>query len=209
MADAALNSELGIQQQVNQGRQWGGTGMSGSELSLQDLLTRNKLGATTGAGTMTQNMQESLMGGQQWGTQGEKGIADMYQGRADQQASINAAGAANAASGSAANDKWAQEFNARQKALGLEGLGSLYAGQGSGEYNLNKDFALQSAGDYGSIQNQGSVAQKSGNKSPWDTVGQVAGAVAGGMTGLGAVGNMARRGIGGGLGANTQYRSLP
>jgi len=133
----------------------------------------------------------------------------MYQGRADQQNAINAAGAANAAAGSSANDKWAQEFNARQKALGLEGLGSLYSGQGSGEYNLNKDFALQSAGSYGGQVRGGSVDQKTGNVNPWDTVGNIAGAVAGGMTGLGAVGNMASRGIGGGLGQNTQFRSLP
>ena len=202
MADAARNAELGIQEQVNQGRKWGTEGLTSSETALQDILSRNKLQGTQAANTAQQGMMDSIISGQKWGTEGEQGIANMYQGRADQQAQINASAAAN----SAANDRWAQEFNARQKLAGLEGLGSLYGGQGSGEYNVNKDFALQSAGGYGSAVGNAAMGQKTGNRSAWDTVGNIAGAVAGGMTGLGSIGSVAGMFGGGGGGMDLSQR---
>jgi hypothetical protein len=175
-ADASLNAELGIRDKVNQGRQWGVGGMSSSELALQDLLTKNKLQSLTGASDIQGKMQESIMGGQQWGTGG------LYQkAKADQAASRAAAAAG------AANSKWQQEFALRQKLAGLSGLGGLYE-TSPAEYNQNKQFDLSSSQGYGGQVIDASVAQKTGNKSAWDTVGSIAGSVAGGMTGLGAIG---------------------
>lgn len=51
--DASTNAELGLQDTINKGRQWGAGSMSGAELSLQDLLTRSKLGGL-----------QSVLGGQ-------------------------------------------------------------------------------------------------------------------------------------------------
>jgi len=183
-AEAALNAELGIKQQVNQGRQWGAQGMSQSELGLQELLNRNKLSGLTSASDIEGKMMESIMGGQQWGTQGQYGLVSDQQARLDNAAAMNASMGASSAAQSAANEKWAAEFNARQKAAGLEGLNSLYSGPGSGEYNINKQFALDSAGTYGNQIRDLSMAQKTGNRSAWDTAAQFAGAGAGFATGL-------------------------
>ena len=172
-ADASLNAELGIKDKVNQGRQWGIGGMSSSELSLQDLLSKNKLSGLMGGNQSQQAMMESIMGGRHWGTGGMQGMAEN-----DRQAAMSAS-----ASG-AANDRWAQEFGLRQKLAGLGGLESLYSGPGAGEYNTNKDYALQSSGAYGSGVGQASMGQKTGNTSVWDNVAKVGGAASGIMGGV-------------------------
>jgi hypothetical protein len=201
-AGAVRDTELGLKGEINKGRQWGTQGMTSSETGLQDLLTRNKLQGNIAGSDIQGKMMESIMGGRQWGTSGEKGLVDEAQQRAEAQAQ---AAAASSAAG-AANDKWAQEFNARQKLAGLEGLGSLYTSSPE-EYMANKDFAMQSAGSYGNQVNQQSVSQKTGNRSAWDTVGNIAGAVAGGMTGIGGFGSLA--GAAGKLGKRAGPGVLP
>jgi hypothetical protein len=171
-ADASLNAEIGIKDKVNQGRQWGTQGMSTSELSLQDLLSKNKLSGLMGGNQSQQQMMESIMGGRQWGTGGLQGMAEN-----DRQAAMQAAAS------SAAGDRWSQEFGLRQKLAGLGGLESLY-GSSPDEYMRNKQFALDSSGVYGSGVGQAAMGQKTGNKSGWDTAAQIGGAVAGGLGGV-------------------------
>ena len=199
MGDAALNTELGITDQVNRGRQWGTAGMTTSETALQDILSRNKIAGLQGASDTERQMVESQMGGKQWGTGGLKTLAD--EDRAAQERAAAAAAAASAAG--AAGDRWEREFAFQQQMAGLEGLGSLYQGAGSGEYNQNKDYALGSAGTYGQAVGNPAIAQKTGNTSAWDRVGQIGGMVAGGMTGLGGLGSLGKSA--GGLGTQ-QYK---
>jgi hypothetical protein len=185
-AEAALNAELGIKEQVNKGRQWGGAGMSSSEMSLQDMITRNKLQGTMGASDIQQKMQESVMGGQQWGTGGINQLAESTMGRQERAAASQAAAASANASEAAGNARWAEEFGLRQKATGLEGLQSLYTSSPD-EYMKNKEFALKSATGFGGTTGDLASRLKTGNKSAWDTAGQFAGAIAGGLTGAAGI----------------------
>lgn len=144
-ADAALNAELGISEQVNKGRQWGATSMSDAEKALVDRVNQ----------------------GRQWGTGGLEGRAE-----SDRSAQMAAASAA------AAADRYNQEFALRQKMMGLEGLSSLYGGEGYGEYNYNKEYGLRERGltedSYANL-----IGNSRENKSnPWwkSAIGGVAGA---------------------------------
>lgn len=188
VADAALNTELGIKNQVNQGRQWGAQGMTSSEGALQDQLSRNTIQGTMGAADLQKGMQESIMGGQQWGTGGINQLAESTMGRQERAAASQAAASNTNAGIDASNARWGEEFGLRQKEAGLEGLQNLYTSSPD-EYMRNKDMALNSAGGFGATTGNLATAQKTGNKSAWDTVGQIAGSVAGGMTGIGAIGS--------------------
>jgi hypothetical protein len=175
MAGNVRDTEIGIQDKVNQGRQWGTSGMSGSEMSLQGLLSKNKLQGLSDANSAEGSMMQSIMGGREWGTQGMNQMAEN-----DRQA------AASAAAAGAAGDRWQQDFNLNKQLAGLQGLGSLYTSAPS-EYMQNKEMALNSAGAFGQQVNQGSTGLKTGNKTGWDTAAQIgsiaAGVGAGVMTG--------------------------
>lgn len=170
LADANLNAELGIREKVNQGRLAGAQGASQSELALQDQIQGNRYKGMTGALGAEQGLAESVRGGQQWGTQGLAGLAEN-----ERQAAM-----AGSAAG-AANDRWSQEFAFRQKQAALEGLGSLY-GATPNEYQFNKGYGLDSASTFGNQISGGSTQLKTNNRSAWDTAGQFAGAIAGGLS---------------------------
>lgn len=149
--DAALNSELGITSQVNSGRLAGAGGMAQSEGALQGLKTGNQLAGMRGAADTEANMVNSINSGRQFGL---GGIGQ--QGESDRSAAMNARetdlhAASVGQQGSAlANQQanWEKAFAADQEHYGMEGLASLYGGQGSGEYNLNKQFQLQNNQGY-------------------------------------------------------------
>lgn len=72
--DAALNTELGITDQVNKGRQWGAEGMTSSESTLQDLLSRNFLNGTTAANSAAMNLNQSQNQAKQFGLSGQNAV---------------------------------------------------------------------------------------------------------------------------------------
>jgi hypothetical protein len=207
-ADAALNAELGITDQVNKGRLAGAGGMASSENAAMGLKTGNQLAGMTGASNIEQGLQESIRSGQEYGTtglqsigdnqrmadmmasdknagyrmQGTQGIDQMAQ--ADRQAAFTAQSLGQSGSNAAqAQANWAAQFQQGQKEFGLQGLNSLYSGSGSGEVNQNKTFDLQNRGQGVSQGQSGATALKSGNKSWADYAAPIAGAVTGGLTG--------------------------
>lgn len=60
LADAARDAELGIQEQVMKGRQWGAERMSSAEQALQDMLTRNRLQGLQSAGQLGMNLADAI-----------------------------------------------------------------------------------------------------------------------------------------------------
>src|SRR5688572_12936544 len=60
VSDAALSSELGIHEAIDKGRQWGTTGLSNAEISLQELLSKNKLAGMGGVADATTGMANSI-----------------------------------------------------------------------------------------------------------------------------------------------------
>lgn len=73
-AGQALDTEIGIKDKVNSGRQWGATGMTTSENALQTLRTGNMYRGMTGAGAMEQGLEESIRSGRQYGQSGKAGL---------------------------------------------------------------------------------------------------------------------------------------
>jgi hypothetical protein len=199
-AEAALNAELGISDQVRQGRQWGGTNIAQSEAALQSLLSSNRLAGLRGASETEANMVNAIAGtrlgaanaggGNEIGMQGliQKGKMFGTQGLEGMAESAAARGAAGAAQ-SAADAKWQADFNRDSRMMGLEGMQSLY-GMRPGEVEMYLDKNLQGRDlHYG--QRSGGIDQRMQNnpKRDWvSTIGGLAGAFAGGMTGLGAIG---------------------
>lgn len=178
-ADASLNAELGIQEQVNAGRKWGTEGMASSENAMQGMRTGNMLAGTGGLTSIGQSHRDASMRAQEGnanfrmqGTQGLEGMASADRSFGASQGN-NAQNQAN----------WAAQFQQQQREAGLAGLGSMYAGEGSGEYNLNKNMDLQNRGQGVSQGIEGATALKTGNKTWVDYAAPIAGAVAGGMTG--------------------------
>lgn len=165
---AALNTELGITDQVNKGRQWGAAGMTDSEGKLGSLRMDSLRGATDAETGMVNSQNQ----GKQWGTTGLEGMA-----QSDRQAAMQAAAQA------ASNSHFDQSFALQQQMAGLGGLQSLYSGDGSGEYNTDKNFDLQNRGQSQSGVVGGASALKTGNKSWTDYAAPIVGAVAGGLTG--------------------------
>lgn len=185
-ADAALNAELGIADRVNSGRLAGAGGMAQSEGALQSLRTGNQLAGLRGASDVESGMVNSVNQGKMFGTQGVAG-----QGEADRAAAMGArdadlrerslgmAGSAQAQS----QANWERAFAADQQNRGLEGLSSLYGGQGSGEYNFNKGYGLDTVGQQSGMGLAAGSQLKSGNKSWMDYAAPIMGAAAGGLTG--------------------------
>lgn len=75
--NTAINTELGISDQVNQGRRWGAEGMTSSEAGLQGFKKDAKLGGyglasenIRAAGGLQQNMQDSMQRGKMFGIEG-------------------------------------------------------------------------------------------------------------------------------------------
>lgn len=214
-ADAARDAELGIMENVNAGRQWGGSNMASSEAALQNLLSSNVLAGTKGAvdteagmigdianrrmgasnygaGNET-GMQNIIQQGKMWGTQGLESMANAAMARA-------AAGSAQ----SSADAKWAADFNRDSRMMGLEGMQSLY-GMAPGEVEMYLDKNLQGRDlNYGQQQTGIDQRMKNNPQRDWvSTIGGLVGAGAGAMTGLGNLGFGRQQNTG--VGSLTQY----
>lgn len=197
-ADAALNAELGIQQQVNQGRQFGIQGMSGSEQALQSLVTGNQLAGMSGSGQLGMSLANAIQQGRMFGTSGldasERAIQGMLQsGRqfgvggiqsvaGDLQSIQNANAAAGASAANANADLALRSYQA-----GLGGLESLYQGGPGGEISYADAANLANRGQLG--QTTGNIMQQryANNPSFMDRLPSIigaAGSLAGGAAGF-------------------------
>lgn len=195
-ADAALNTEIGIKDKVNAGRQWGGQGVASSEGALQGLRTGNMLAGLHGASDTEKGLQESIRAGKEYGTSGlgalgeNQRTADMNAGEINARYKMQGLGgmsdlaqsdAARAMAGSGnadANARWAAEFQAQQRAQGLAGLGGLYTSSPE-EYMQNKQFGLNTMNGMSGNTNQAGTAIKAGNKGiDWTKMAAMGGAAA-------------------------------
>jgi len=208
---AAVDAEAGLQDQIRQGRQWGGSNIASSEAGLQGLMSSNKLAGLQGAGSMEANMlnsiaqnrtsaatglsgadiggQELVQRGKMFGTQGLEGIADKEQ-KAKQQAAANAA---NASANNAANEKWLANFQTDNRLAGLGGLGNLYTSNPAEvEYydTAQRQMLGQNTGQTVDV----SQARMANNpQRDWaSTIGGLVGSAAGAMTGIGAIGGLGK-----------------
>ena len=136
ITEASRETELGIKDAINKGRQWGGEGMTRSETGLQDLLTRNKLAGMSGVVDATGGMANSIAGNRttaanaaagnevNWqGLQssnklaGTRGLEGMAESAASRSASSSAASNADA--------RWKASFLADNMLAGAGGLANL------------------------------------------------------------------------------------
>lgn len=158
-ADAALNAELGIKQQVNQGRMFGAQGMTGAEGSLQGL----RLGAGGALDQSEANIQNTLQRGRMFGAQGVNDISSQEA----QIAQANANRSAGIAEGNAGR-MFGRDTTAAGMAAGLYGQdvnqGNVYSQGGLADRGLTY-------GTWG-----GNVQNRIGNNPRRDYLGMVLGA---------------------------------
>jgi hypothetical protein len=199
VADAARDTELGIKEAVNKGRQWGTEGMTSSEVSLQDLLSRNKLAGMAGVSAATTGMADSIgrnrasaagtaagneanweglrTGNQLAGTRGLEGMAE------------SAAQRGMAASAqSSADARWRASFLADNMLAGAGGLANLRTDV-PGEVALYDRNRLESRG----VWNQGMSAMprdQGWGRDLLNAAATGAGAYFGGMGGGGGGGQL-------------------
>jgi hypothetical protein len=200
VASAARDTELGIHEAVDKGRQWGTTGLSNAETSLQDLLSRNKLAGMAGVTDATTGMANSIgsirsgAAGQAAGNEANwQGLKTSNQlagtrgleGMAEAAASRGLAASAQ----SSADARWRASFLADNMLAGAGGLRGLRTDV-PGEVALYDQNRLQSR----QIWNQGAGAAPQGGGTDW-----------GALAGAGAIGAGTYFGgqAGGGGGGNT------
>jgi hypothetical protein len=188
ITEASRETELGIKDAVNKGRQWGTEGVSRSEGSLQDLLSKNKLAglggvvdATSGmansiadnrmqasnAGAGNETNWQALKTGNEMG--GARGLEGMAESAAARSASSSAASNADA--------RWKASFLADNMLAGAGGLRGLRTDV-PGEVALYDQNRLNSR----QIWNQGAAgagAPPPGQPTDWAGLAQ-AGAVGAG-----------------------------
>jgi hypothetical protein len=182
LSDATRGAEADIADRVQQGRQFGVTGMSSTAQAANALRTGNQLAGMSGAGALDMNLANSIQSGREFGTSGTQSIAESNQSFADKQQAADAAAANANSSGSSADAKWAAEFGLNSKLAGLGGLGSLYTSLPA-ELNNNDQMNLANRGLAGGLSNE-TVGQKlSNNKSGWDQFGSIAGSIGGAAAG--------------------------
>jgi hypothetical protein len=204
MGQALNEGELGMADQIRQGRMWGGQGMTNAENALQSLRTSNMLQGLTGAGNMGIGLQNSInqgiLGGAQGLTDMEHGIQSLLTQNqlaglggmnsisAQRQAASQAAAARNAA-----NLKWLGEMQMRGNLAGLGGMENMYgAAPGmAGMYNQQTLAGMGQQGDLNQnlINSQLGLANQPGAFSQFMSgLGGLTGAAGGLLGGLGAIG---------------------
>jgi hypothetical protein len=179
--EAARETELGIGEQVRQGRQWGTQGLTSAEQTLQDLLSRNKLagmgGVTDATAMMANSIAQNRLGAAGQGAGNEIGWQGLVSGNKlagtrglEGMAESSAARGAAASAASAADAKWRASFLADNMLAGAGGLRGLRTDV-PGEVALYDQNRLQSR----QIWNQGNAQyqQPEGGGVDW---GQIAGA---------------------------------
>lgn len=182
-AEASRNTELGIQEAVDKGRQWGTQGLTSAEQALQALLSQNKLagmgGVVDATGTMANSIAQNRIGAANAGAGNEIGMQGLISGNKlagtrgleGMAESAAARGAASAAQ-SAADAKWRASFLADNMLAGAGGLRGLRTDV-PGEVALYDQNRLNSR----QIWNQGNSIYNQGvQQSPGVDWGQLAGA---------------------------------
>lgn len=200
MREQTLDTELGLGDRVREGRQWGAEGGAQAEGALQGLRTNNQLAGLRGASDVESNMVNSiagnrLRGSENW-TQGELGLGNMIQqGRMFGTSGLerNAGARASASQAGRGNEtrglQWLAEYEAGNRMNSAGGMTDLYR-SAPGETSMWNNALLANRGmrmnEVGGV-----VDQRMANNPQRDwasTIGSIAGSVAGGMTGLGALG---------------------
>jgi hypothetical protein len=207
MREQSLDTELGLNEQIRTGRQWGAEGGAQAEGALQNLRTGNMIQGQRGAadtrGGMLNSIAQNQTAASQGWTQGELGLGGLIQegrqfgttglqGVADREAAAARAGAASRSASNAqqrAGLQWLANFEAGNTMDAGGGMTDLYRST-PGEVNMWNQALL---GNRGMAMNEGgqAVNQNMANNPQRDwmsTVGGLVGAAAGGMTGLGALG---------------------
>jgi hypothetical protein len=225
MREQSLDTELGLNEQIREGRRWGAEGGAEAEGVLQNLRTGNMLkgmgGAADTRGNMLNSIAQNRTAASSGWTQGELGLGGLIQegrqfgtkgleGLADREAAAARANAANRSASNAAqtrNLQWLANFEAGNTMDAGGGMTDLYRST-PGEVNMWNQALLGNRGM--SMNEQGQAASQHMQNNPYSSALQnisgVAGMAAGAMTGLGALGmgGGAAKAATGGLGANQQ-----
>jgi len=207
IADTSLDAEIGIQENVNKGRQWGAEGMSRTEGEIETLRTQNQL---EGSRQVAQ-IQQAVAGGMMSASQGRMMIDQTNQqtqlaianGRTQREiAEMQAAAARGSASAAkelammqmnAQNERFLIEGEQAGKMFGAQGMERTY-GFGANQYDTGMDRELnilnsQASNNIGLGGLRGGQADMIGG--PWDAVQQgigMAAGAAGAFSGMGGMG---------------------
>jgi hypothetical protein len=206
---AAINTEMGLVDSINKGRQYGATNVAQSEAALQNLMSQNRLRGAEGAiagqrgvgefmantrgssakevGDVESGIQDKLTAERQYGM---GGLEQIIQQRIQEERNARAsAAAANAASEAQASADWRDRMGLEQYMLetdlagqqfGLEGMGNLYRSV-PGEVNARDQNILAGMGlsGQGDVARTGLQLQRGENTSGIDTALKIAGTAAG------------------------------
>lgn len=185
LAANALRANL-----ARQNAQQGSSARLDAELGLKSAINTNKLAGAEGASTSELNAQGLITGNKKWGTEGVKSIAEQQAAEANRQAEANAAAANSSASSASDAARYADQL----RAAGLGGLSDLrgqelQAGQSATGNQLAAANAL-----YGidNDQLQMRYGAQGNNTSGWEKGAGIAVGALGAMTGVGAIGSIAK-----------------
>lgn len=165
VSDAALNTELGIKDKVNTGRQWGANSLSAADLALSQEQSYNRLAADTGSSQAALGLGTAEQQGRMFGTQGLAQMAEAARADATQRAGIGASSSAANASIQAALEMSAQKNALEQRLASYGGLQSLYSST-PGAYNSDMGFNLSNRAIDSTIQGGWANTLYGNNKGP-------------------------------------------
>lgn len=196
MQSAALDTELGITDRVNQGRRWGAEGLSNAEAGIQNLVLPSKMGSLNSAIENSRGIQEFIAAMQLESGMGltevESMVENMLMDERRWGASNLEASAARGAAASAGRnrdmldmERYLLEYGDERMLAGLGGLGGLY-NTNTGNVQSGLDRSIN---ERGLTYNQGgdAVNQRIVNNPQFDWggfLGNVLGAGAGVATGI-------------------------
>lgn len=195
-AATARDTELGIKDKVNAGRQWGAGQVSTAEGALQGMRMNALTGASTAEGNMNNSIAQNRIGAANAGAGNETGMQGVIQqgkmfGTQGLEGMAESAAARGAASGAAAaaDAKWRAQFDREGQQFGLEGMRSLY-GMAPGEVDMylghnEAGRALNNSNTQGIVDRR---MQNNPQRDWLSTITNAAGAAGGLMTGAGALG---------------------
>lgn len=231
IADTSLDAEIGIQENVNKGRQWGAEGMSRTEGEIETLRTQNQLEGSRQVSQIQQAMASGMMSASQGRmmidqTNQQTQLA-MASGRTQREiaqmqlaASRGNAGAARELAEmqmNAQNERFLIEGEQAGKMFGAQGMERVY-GYGGNQYDTGMDRDLNiinartnSNIGLGNLRTTQADMIGGGMDMAGQVVNMAAGA-AGAFSGMGSIGGAAKKATGlvggnGPLAGQTQYWS--
>jgi hypothetical protein len=168
IADTSLNANVGIQDRINAGRQWGISGVSGAETGLTNQISSNRLNANQASAGIELQLQDTISRYRAMGLSMEQATAKALSDYDAQNVS---------------NEMNVGQFNAGQRAAGLAGLQGLY-NTDVGQYQnaLDRSTGLlnsRTQANLGYLGNQGQLATQKGSADNWGKVLSTAGTAAG------------------------------